>query len=277
VAKVRSERAPKVWRFWRKPGVEFLVTPTGTIAIIDGVLPTAREWSRVAKDRALVNVLSMPGTSESLAALLPFAEYISRLAVNSATCTDLRALEGMPGLEDLSVGGLVSRPPEAAKLTSLQRFGGEPLLMPGIVSLPTILSLKIKWHEKLIDAVSTSTTDLTLTQAGRLTGLAGFARLRNLEKLLIHGSRDLSLAGLSELNSLRNLTLESVKRVTETSSVLEAPGLVSITLENCADIDQPEALLAFSGEVRVIGLNPFTRDFLASAGPKWTFPSARRG
>lgn len=255
--------------------MQFLTTPSGTIAVIDGVLPTASEWSRVARDRALVNLLSMPDKAESLVGLLPFAEYLSRFAVNSATCTDLRALEGIQGLEELLVGGVVTRPPDAEKLTSLQRFGGEPLLLPGIVSLPTILWLNIKWHANVIDVVSDSTKNLTLTEASRLADLAGFARLRNLEELLIHGSKILSLKGLGELTELKSLKLEAVKRVTNTSSVLEAPMLTSLTLEDCVEIDQYEALRSFPGEVRVIGRNPFSREFQASAGPNWTFPPGR--
>ena len=256
--------------------MEFLTTPTGTIAIIDGVLPNSDEWSRVAREQALVNVLSMPGRSESLAELLPFAEYLSRLAVNSATCTDLTGLEDIRGLERLLVGGVVSRPPSAEKLTSLRYFGGDPALMPGIVSLPTIRGLNITWHQNVLDVVSESTTDLTLTEAGRLTDLSGVARLRNLEKLLIHGSRSLSLQGVGELAVLTSLSLESIKRVTDTSCALEAPTLRRLTLENCPGVDQPEALLAFSGEVRVIGRHAFSLDFQSSAGPRWTFPPGQR-
>ena len=256
--------------------MEFLTTPTCTIAIIDGKLPNANEWSRVDREHALVNVLSMPGRSESLAELLPFSEHLSRLAVNSATCTDLTGLEDIRGLEQLSVGGIVSRPPNAEKLTSLRYFGGDPALMPGIASLPTILGLTIKWHQNVLSVVSESTTDLSLTEAGRLTDLSGVARLRNLEKLLIHGSRNLSLHGAGELAVLTSLTLETIKRVTDTSCLLEAPALRKLTLEDCPDIDQPEALLAFSGEVRVIGRHPFPLDFQASAGPSWTFPPGRR-
>lgn len=256
--------------------MEFLTSPTGTIAIIDGVLPNADEWSRVAREHALVNVLSMPGRSESLAELLPFAEYLSRLAVNSATCTDLTALEGIRGLEQLSVGGVVNRPPDAEKLRSLRYFGGDPAHMPGITSLPSIQGLNIKWHENVLDAVSESTTELTLTEAGRLTDLSGVERLRNLEKLVIHGPRSLSLQGVGELAVLTSLTLETINRLTDISCLLDVPALKKLTLENCPDVDQPEALLAFSGEVRVIGRYPFSLDFQASVGPRWIFPPGRR-
>lgn len=276
VAKVRSERAPKAWRFRSKPGVEFVVTPSGTIAIIDGALPTAHEWSRIAEDRALVNVLSMPARSESLAALLPFAEHLSRLAVNSATCNDLTGLEELPGLEWLVVGGVVSRPPNAEKLTSLRFFGGDPAHMPGITGLPSILGLNIKWHPNVLDSVSESTTDLTLTEAGRLTDLSGVARLKGLEKLAIHGSRSLSLRGVDQLKVLTSLTLESITRVTDTLCLLGAPALGKLTLEDCPDFDQPDALRAFPGDVRVIGRHPFSLHFQASAGPGWTFPPERR-
>lgn len=148
--------------------------------------------------------------------------------------------------------------------------------MPGIVSLPTIRGLNIKWQQNVLSAVSASTTDLTLTEAGRLADLLGIARLRNLENLVIHGSRSLSLQGVGELAALTSLTLDSIKRVTDTSCVLEAPALRRLTLENCPDVDQPEALLAFRGQVRIIGRHPFSLDFQASVGPSWTFPPGWR-
>lgn len=256
--------------------MEFLTTPTGTIAIIDGKLPSADEWARVDREDALVNVLSMPGRSESLAALLPFAEYLSRLAVNSATCTDLRALEGMHRLERLLVGGVVSRPPRAEMLTSLRYFGGDPALMPGIVSLPTIVGLNIRWHPNVLDVVSDSSAELTLREAGQFTSLVGLARLRNLEGLTVHGARSLSLQGVGELAKLTSLTLETIKSVTDTSCVLAAPALRRLTLEDCSDVDHRDALLGFSGEVRVIGRHSFPPEFQSSAGPKWNFPPGRR-
>lgn len=252
--------------------MQFLSTPTDTIAVIDGVLPSAGEWALIARDRVLVNVLSMPGRAESLDDLVPFGGYISRLSVNSATCTDLTAVERLPHLKWLLVGGVVTQHPNPEKLTSLEYFAGDPTLFPGIVSLPTISRLKIRWRDSVMDEVSASTSELTLTEASRLAHLGGIERLRSLSSLTIHGSRHISLGGLGSLTSLRSLTLHSVKRIEDTSAVLDAPQLSRFTLEDCREIDQPECLLAFTGEVVVIGRNPFTAEFKRAAGSAWTFP-----
>jgi len=238
--------------------VEFLTTPTDTIAVIDGALPNTSEWSTIARENVLVNVLSMPGRADSLAPIVPFAGFISRLAVNSSTCTDLRDLESFPDLTWLLVGGVVRQHPNPAALRSLERFGGDPHLLPGIIGLSSIAWLKIKWHAGILDAVSESTTDLTLTEAGRLESFAGIDRLKNLRSLTIHGARNLSLSGLRRLEALEVLVLHTAKRTQDISEILHMPRLSAITLDDCPVIDQVEAGQCFVGKVSVIGRNPVT-------------------
>lgn len=255
--------------------MKFLRTPTETIAVIEGTLPDAHEWAEIERDGLLVNVLSMPEEAESLSALLPFAQHISRLAVNSSTCTDLSDVERIPDLRWLLVGGEVSRPPNPAMLPALEYFAGDPASLPGIVSLPTITKLKIKWNKKVSDTISVSTKELTLTEAGGLTGLVALTHLKNLTNLTIHAPRRLSLVGLKDFPSLSSLTLHNVKVVEHAAVLLQVAHLAHLTLEDCPTIDDLEEIVMFAGEARVVGRNPFTVELRAAAGSGWTFPPGR--
>jgi hypothetical protein len=252
--------------------MQFLQTPTGSIAVIDGVLPTVDEWKRIFSERALINVISMPGSANSLDLLVPHANSIVRLAVNSSSCTDLRAIERMPHLEWLLVGGLVAVPPDVSKLTELVFFGGDPEQIPGVLGLPSISKLTIKWRAVDVAQIAATTIDLTVMEARGMHDLTGLVRLAGLSSLTVHGARSLDLRALGEFPALRTLTLNAIGAIRGAEAIISAPRLEQLVLEQCPVVDSIPSLQSFAGTVRVVGRNPFSREFRVAAGAKWSFP-----
>ena len=263
--------------------VEFLTTPSlpRGVALIEGKLPSRREWERIFREDLWVNVLRMPGTAVDLRRLRPYADRIRHLMVNSASCRDLRDVALMSELRSLAVGGLVDVGADLAVLASLETFGGPTEAFDGVLDHPNLTHLAITWNEPSRLEIAAPLTDLDVEGSRAVTRLPVLARPERLRRLAISGAGRLSLAGVRAFRGLEQIELSSCASLTDIGEILRLLALRSLALDSCPVIDDFSELSRLEGaSVLVIGRNPFDRDFreevTGRGSSQWVFPPGKR-
>lgn len=250
-----------------------IVAPTGDlILLIEGELPTPDEWDEVFSAGYNINVLSMPGGASTLDGLLPVAERITSIAINSYSCSDLRALERMKNLESLVVGGRVTAAPNLERLP-LESFLGPVKKFESVLDLPSIRTLKLRSPSSLPRKITAPVEDLSIASARNLAGLDVVEDPSKLKKLEVRGPRSLDLGMISEMPNLERAMFQDCKELTSARVLAHAPSLNRLFLENCPKIDDLPELVTLRARVNVIGKNPFHQALRDLADRVlWVFP-----
>jgi hypothetical protein len=250
------------------------------LALIQGTLPSRREWKRIVRDDLGVNVLQMPGAAVDLGGLRPFASRIRHLTVNSASCRDLSDVALMSELRSLAVGGLVDVGADLRLLRNLESFGGPIESFDGVLDHPTIVSLAFEWSSATPPHISAGLESLSVGYSNKTVGLPTFDDSTRLRTMAIDGASTLSLAGIESCSALTRLDLTGCRAIEDAERLLMLPSLQRLWFENCLAIEPQTALLDLVDvEVGVIGRNPFAvafRSAAAESNSKWSFPSLPR-
>ena len=254
-------------------GLRVIQAPGGVeVVLIDGVLPTSEEWDEVFARDYRVNVISMPDDGPSLEPLLVVADRLTNLAINSYSCSDLRAIDAMANLRALVVGGRVSKSPTLERAVNLETFWGPVKGFEKVANIPSLVELRFDSGGRPIPLISSRLRTLTLTAAARVEDLSSLLHPEFMEKLVVHGSRVLDLSRLKEFVSLETLQLEQCDEILGVESLLGLPNLRTVFLENCPRIDHFDRLLGLQARVTVIARNPFNAAFRSRVSTNWTFP-----
>jgi hypothetical protein len=263
--------------------VEFLVPPglPRGIALIEGKLPSRREWKRIFDEDLWVNVLQMPRAAGDLGALRPYAGRIHHLMVNSASCRDLSEVALMSELRSLAVGGLVDVGADLSALGNLEWFGAPIDAFDGVLNHPNLKIIRTTWNTASRLEITAPLIDLQLDESRALTGLPAVSHPGRLRRLAIDGPARFSLVGAHLLVGLEQIEISNCAALTDVGGISRLPALQSLTLDNCPDIEAFWELSRLEGvRVRVGRHNPFNAGFrdevTARASSTWVFPPEKR-
>jgi hypothetical protein len=263
--------------------VEFLELsglPRG-IALIEGKLPSRREWKRIFDEDLCVNVLQMPRGAGDLGRLRPYAGRIRHLMVNSASCRDLSDIVLMSELRSLAIGGLVDVGADLSTLRNLEWFGAPIDAFDGVLNHPNLMVMRTTWNTARRLEITAPLVDLQLDESRALTDLPAISHPERLRRLAIDGPARFSLGGAHLLMGLEQIEISNCAALTDVGEISRLPLLKSLTLDNCPDIEGFWELSRLEGvHVRVGRRNPFNAGFRdevrARPSSTWVFPPEKR-
>ena len=250
-------------------------------AVFDGVLPTSNQLAQVAEQGLGVHVLQMPEGVSDLSFLEPLGAGLTALTVTDWSCTDVRAVERLTGLEELHLW-VDSR--HRTDLASLQLawFAG-------------------RWHKSLESALESRTLDRLMLEGspsdvlsrvpqgleslalsgikGRVFDVGSLAPRGGLRKFDLARAREVRLEGIEDLEGLQELHLTGVSEVVGAPSLSRCRSLRKLVLADCKSVEGVLAGLEAPAleQVLVIGKPSWLTDVdrvIAERGLEWATPTA---
>ena len=243
--------------------------------------PVTDEDVALIRDRGYgVNLLSSPPGANSLEFLAPLAPFLTHLTVSSGRIEDARYVEQMLQLRDLSIAVSTKFTVDVTKIPGLESFGGEYRHLQPALNHPNIRQLFLESFPKATVPLITAPIEyLRINNARKLSELPFLKTPETLTELRVDSARKLSISNAVHYSNLEWLLLDSCREVVDIATVTRMPWLRRLTLIDCTNIDDIDALLSLKGmEICVAGMHPFSPEFQAAAAAssgKWSFPPGR--
>lgn len=251
------------------------------VATFNGHPPTPTDLERIEADGLPVWIQSVPENKDNLDFLLPIAGSLRALTVGyGAYVEDIRAIEAMVALEDLTIDPSINLPADLARLQKLRSFRGSSRR----VNLWLCFNLE---HLKLWLADATKLTrlqaplrNLSLNFSSRRRHVLPFGEgIASLQSLSVYGAQAVDLRNIDKYSELRNLEIADCGSVESVATVLRLPMLERLVLDNVPVLDEYDTLPELAGaRVIVSGRNPFDGPFRRSVEKtgRWSFPIEKR-
>jgi hypothetical protein len=247
------------------------------VAIIEGEVPSAREFARIRRRSLPVQVLRMPPGHQGLEFLQPIADCIEDLRVNDYRCIDARFIEAMPRLRSV---GLVIDARTAVDLTrptKLSIFAGPWRHFESLVECRNLVELRVTSPDpEALAGMRSSLTRLDIFLSRKMVEIPIIAASAGLRELSIYRTPVLDMSRIDFYEELRRLELDTVKSVTGAEALLRLGRLDELTMEKCADVGGWESLAGLTAaRVTVIDRNPSRRSSDSRWRRRGTGPSLR--